>query len=163
MLLFTALILRVWKKFFLQFHREQFTSLPAIFRGAFGEELLVRGYLLQTLVSGLGIYPSVGLTSIIFGVLHYQVSGWLGAITTTCAGLLLAMAVMKTKALWVAVGIHYGWNALEALLSLKRLHSRERYLVEIFIIIFFWLLLLALPVQPHPEMERLWNEYILRP
>lgn len=163
MLLFTALILRVWQKFSFQFYREQLTSLLAIFRGAFGEELLLRGYLFQTLVSGLGIYPSVGLTSIIFGMLHYQVSGWLGATTTTCAGILLATAVMKTKALWIAVGIHYGWNALEALLGLKRLYSRERYLVEMFIIILSCLLLLALPVQPHPEMERLWNEYILRP
>jgi membrane protease YdiL (CAAX protease family) len=163
MLLLTALIMHMWGKAPWQLQREQIAPLLGIFRGAFGEELLFRGYPFQALVSGLGVYPATGLTSVIFGLLHYQTSGWLGVSTSAVAGLLLATAVLKTKALWMAIGIHWGWNTLEALLSLKGLHLTERYLVEFAVVVLFWAILILLPIQPHPEMEKLWREYILRP
>lgn len=163
MLLLMAFILHVWKKTSCQLQREQLTSLLGIFRGAFGEELLLRGYPFQTLVSGLGIYPATGLTSVLFGLLHYQTLGWLGVSTTTAAGLLLATAVLKTKALWMAIGIHWGWNTLEALLGFTKLYSAERHLIEFAVVVLFWIILILLPIQPHPEMERLWKDYILRP
>lgn len=163
MLLLMAFILHVWKKTSCQLQREQLTSLLGIFRGAFGEELLLRGYPFQTLVSNLGIYPATGLTSVLFGLLHYQTLGWLGVSTTTAAGLLLATAVLKTKALWMAIGIHWGWNTLEALLGFTKLYSTERHLIEFAVVVLFWIILILLPIQPHPEMERLWKDYILRP
>ncbi len=163
MLSLLAFILRMWEKAPCQLQRQSLASWLGIFRGALGEELLLRGYPLQTLINSLGVYPAVGVTSVIFGFLHYQTSGWLGASATTFAGLLLATATIKTKALWMAIGIHWGWNMLEAFLNLTGLHSKERYWVELTVVILFWALLMALPIQPHPEMEKLWQEYIFRP
>lgn len=146
-----------------QFTKAKFASVLGHLRGAIGEELVVRGYPLQTLVGAMGLYPAVLVTSAFFGLLHYQSQRLIEALATTLAGLLLATAVLKTNALWLAVGIHFSWNFAEALFNLGEVNSRERYLAEMLVIILFWLLLLALPTQPHPEMEKLWNEYILKP
>lgn len=146
-----------------KFARAKLATLPGHLRGAIAEELVVRGYPFQILIGVIGIFPAAFATSVFFGLLHYQSQHLIGTIATSLAGLLLATAVLKTNALWLAIGIHFSWNFMEALLSLEEEGSRQRYLVEILVIIIFWILLMMLPIRPHPEMERLWREYILRP
>jgi membrane protease YdiL (CAAX protease family) len=163
MLIAMALILQVLTKKSQKLSLAKYVRLPGHLRGAIAEELIVRGYPFQVLVGALGTYPAALVTSAFFGLLHYQTQRLIGAIDTAFAGLLLATAVLKTEALWLAVGIHFAWNFTEALFGLGEVTSRERYLAETFVIIVFWLLLVALPIQPHPEMEKLWREYILRP
>ncbi len=165
MLLVMAVFLRMCSKQnpFSKFDRAKLKTLPGHLRGAIGEELAVRGYPLQILIGVIGIYPAAFATSVFFGFLHYQSQRLVGTIATSLAGLLLATAVLKTNALWLAGGIHFGWNFTETLTGLEGVTSRERYLAEISVIMVFWLLLMALPIQPHPEMEKLWREYILRP
>lgn len=158
-----ALILWGFTKKNLKLSLAKYVTLPGHIRGAIGEELAVRGYPFQVLAGAIGVCPTVLVTSAFFGLLHYQSQGLLGAVDTSLVGVLLATAVLKTKALWLAVGIHLGWNFAETLIGLGKVTSRERYLAEMFVIIVFWLLLMALPIQPHPEMERLWSEYIRRP
>lgn len=141
------------------------------FRGAIGEELFNRGYPLQTLIGGIGPYPAIAVTSAFFGFLHYQSlrqlgSHWMGVIYLSLSGALLAIAVLKVKALWLAVGWHFSYNLLEAAFCLrdKELQDiRKRYLAALVTTIVLLIVLIWLPIQPHPEMERLWNEYILRP
>ncbi len=108
----------------------KFATIFGHLQGAVGEELAVRGYPLQVLIGAISLYPAVLATSAFFGFLHYQGQGWIGAASTGLAGLLLATAVLKTKALWLAVGIHFGWNFMEALFGLGEVTSKERYLAE---------------------------------
>ncbi len=148
---------------FMKFSMTPYSTLLSHLRGSLGEELAVRGYPLQVLIDALGTYPALLATSAFFGLLHYRDQRLIGAIDTGLVGLLLATTILKMNALWLAVGIHFGWNFVEALLSLGEVTSRERYLAEMMVIVLFWLLLILLPIQPHPEMERLWNEYIVQP
>jgi membrane protease YdiL (CAAX protease family) len=161
-----AMVLMMWvftkKSPFEELSFAKLATLPGHLRGAIGEELAVRGYPFQVFVGATGIYPAVLVTSAFFGLLHYQTQRLIGAIDTALAGLLLATAVLKTEALWLAAGIHFGWNFAEEIFNLGEVDSQERYLAEMFAIIVFWLLLIALPIQPHPEMQQLWSEYITR-
>jgi len=53
------------------------------------------------------------LISSIFGLLHWRNPGatTLSVLNTILAGVMLALAYMKTRSLWFPYGIHFGWNA----------------------------------------------------
>ena len=82
---------------------------------AFQEELLCRGYILQTVASGWGKFWGVWVSSIIFTMLHLGNPGFnpFALIGIFCAGLLLGWATLRTGNLWLAIGIHLGWNFCE--------------------------------------------------
>jgi len=79
------------------------------------EELLSRGYHLQTLASGLNLTWGVILSSAIFGLLHLgnPNATWASAAGIFFAGLFLAYAYIRTKQLWLSIGLHIGWNFFE--------------------------------------------------
>lgn len=79
---------------------------------AFFEELLVRSYPFQTLIEGLGTWPAWALSSLGFGLLHLGNPDLtpLGVVNLVLAGLLFALFVLRTRALWLAVGFHFAWN-----------------------------------------------------
>jgi uncharacterized protein len=76
------------------------------------EELLVRGYYFQNLKDGLGKGWAIALTSVLFGFMHITNpnASLIAALGITLAGLLFAYAILRTGSLWLAVGIHAGWN-----------------------------------------------------
>ncbi|HET9913291.1 MAG TPA: type II CAAX endopeptidase family protein [Anaerolineales bacterium] len=76
------------------------------------EELLSRGYHLQTLASGTNLFWGVVLSSAVFGVLHVFNPGatWASTLGIFFAGIYLAYAYIRTKQLWLPIGIHIGWN-----------------------------------------------------
>ncbi len=82
---------------------------------AWKEELLSRGYHLQTLASGLNLFWGALLSSAFFGVLHLgnPNATWLSALGAALAGLLLAYAYIRTRQLWLPMGLHLGWNFFE--------------------------------------------------
>jgi membrane protease YdiL (CAAX protease family) len=91
----------------------------AIFFGAMGEELLFRGYAFQLLVRSLGPFATILPTSLIFGLMHsgnLDVTA-LGIINTVAFGILLGYAVWRTGALWLPIGLHFGWNVALPLLG----------------------------------------------
>ena len=95
-----------------------FTS-GAIFFGAMGEELLFRGYAFQLLIRSLGPFATILPTSVIFGLMHsgnLDVAA-LGIINTVGFGILLGYAVWRTGALWLPIGLHFGWNVALPLLG----------------------------------------------
>jgi hypothetical protein len=53
------------------------------------------------------------VTSAFFGILHLNnpnSPGWLSTVNTMLAGVLLALAYLKTRGLWMPIGIHWAWN-----------------------------------------------------
>lgn len=79
------------------------------------EELLSRGYHLQTLASGLNLTWGVIISSAVFGILHIfnPNATWVSAAGIFFAGLFLAFGYIRTKQLWLPIGLHIGWNFFE--------------------------------------------------
>ena len=79
------------------------------------EELLSRGYHLQTIVSGINLFWGVIISSAVFGLLHIFNPGatWVSTTGILFAGLFLAYGYVRTKQLWLSIGLHIGWNFFE--------------------------------------------------
>jgi uncharacterized protein len=86
------------------------------------EEALFRGYPLQTLARARLIWLGVLLTSVPFAAIHLKnpnAGGVLAFVNTALAGVWLAVAYLKTRSLWLPLGVHWAWNwALGALFGL---------------------------------------------
>lgn len=79
------------------------------------EELLSRGYHMQNLADGINMTWGVILSSAVFGILHLANPNatWISAAGIFLAGLFLAFAYLRTKQLWLSIGLHIGWNFFE--------------------------------------------------
>ena len=82
---------------------------------AWNEELLSRGYHLQTIASGTNLFWGVIISSAIFGVLHLgnPNATWISAAGIFFAGVFLAYGYIRTRQLWLPMGLHLGWNFFE--------------------------------------------------
>jgi uncharacterized protein len=76
------------------------------------EEALFRGYAFQVLVEGIGAWPAILLSSALFAWAHGQNPEvtWLALGNIFLAGMLLAVAYLRTRSLWFATAVHLGWN-----------------------------------------------------
>jgi uncharacterized protein len=76
------------------------------------EEALFRGYAFQALVQGIGAGPAVLASSALFAVAHGSNPNVapLGIANIFLAGVMLAVAYLRTRSLWFATGVHLGWN-----------------------------------------------------
>lgn len=83
--------------------------LPA---AAMAEELVFRGYPFQRLVEGLGPLGAIAVLSALFGVLHFgnPNASIFSVFNTIAIGVVLALAYLRTRALWLPWGLHVGWN-----------------------------------------------------
>ena len=79
----------------------------------FAEELLFRGVLYLWLRQRFGIWPAVLVSSLVFGILHGEVS--IG-VAAAFLGIVLAWAYEKSQSLWSPVIIHVVNNAAKILL-----------------------------------------------
>jgi len=79
------------------------------------EELLSRGYHLQTIASGINLFWGVVISSAVFGLLHLgnPNATWVSAAGIFFAGIYLAYGYIRTKQLWLPIGLHIGWNFCE--------------------------------------------------
>jgi membrane protease YdiL (CAAX protease family) len=87
--------------------------LPACILSGVLEEVLIRGIVFRTLEKSLGSWIAVGISAVVFGVLHLFNPGATllnGAAISIEAGVLLAAAFMLTRRLWLCIGIHIAWN-----------------------------------------------------
>ena len=89
-----------------------FSALLLLAPFAFFEELLLRGYVLTVLRQALGWRAAVGLTSVVFGLLHISNPGSNPAsiAMVILAGLLLGGIVILTGSLYAATAAHLAWN-----------------------------------------------------
>ncbi len=84
-----------------------------VFLAAAVEEIAFRGYAFQRLVDSIGEFGAVLVLSALFGVGHLNNPGHPTAISTAntaLAGVLLAVAYLKTRGLWLPIGLHWAWN-----------------------------------------------------
>ncbi len=82
--------------------------------GASGEELIFRGYAFQILIQRIGPYATVLPLGVLFGLGH----SWnpsatpLGIVNTILWGILFGFVFLRSRDLWLPIGLHYGWNAV---------------------------------------------------
>jgi uncharacterized protein len=84
------------------------------------EEALFRGYAFQALVQGIGAWPAAVLTSALFALGHASNpnADLVGLANIFLAGVMLAVAYLRTRSLWFATAVHLGWNwVMSALLD----------------------------------------------
>jgi membrane protease YdiL (CAAX protease family) len=80
--------------------------------GVLGEELLFRGYAFQLLLGSIGPWATVAPLGILFALLHAgnpNASRW-GIVNTAAFGILLGYAYLRSRDLWLPIGVHLGWN-----------------------------------------------------
>jgi uncharacterized protein len=88
-----------------------FVSVVLLF-GAFGEEMLFHGYAFQLLIRRLGAFATILPAAVIFGLAHLgnPNSNLFGIGNTMLWGVLFGYAYLRTSALWLPIGLHFGWN-----------------------------------------------------
>jgi membrane protease YdiL (CAAX protease family) len=93
------------------------------------EELLSRGYHLQTIASGSNLFWGVIISSAVFGVLHLANPGasWVSTAGIFFAGIFLAYGYLRTKQLWLPIGLHIGWNFCEGVVFGFPVSGTETY------------------------------------
>lgn len=81
---------------------------------AFGEEMLFHGYAFQLLIRRLGAFATILPAAVIFGLAHLgnENSTWRGIGNTMLFGVLFGYAYLRTSALWLPIGLHFGWNVV---------------------------------------------------
>lgn len=89
-------------------------TVTAIFvlQAAAAEEIAFRGYAFQRLVDSVGQLGAVLVLSALFGVAHLKNPSAtpLSTANTALAGVLLSLAYLKTRGLWLPIGLHWAWN-----------------------------------------------------
>ncbi len=80
--------------------------------GSAAEEILFRGFGFQTLLPAFGAAPSVAVCAILFGGLHLMNPNhtWLGIVNTIGFGAVFGYAFLRSRDLWLPIGLHFGWN-----------------------------------------------------
>jgi len=80
--------------------------------GVFGEELLFRGYGFQILLAAAGPYATILPVGVLFALLHGSNPNatWFGLANTAGFGILFGYAYLRSRDLWLPVGLHFGWN-----------------------------------------------------
>jgi membrane protease YdiL (CAAX protease family) len=80
--------------------------------GSVGEELVFHGYAFQHLVRHIGEFATVLPFGIVFGLMHLgnQNVTPLAVVNTIAWGVLLGYAYLRTRTLWLPIGMHFGWN-----------------------------------------------------
>lgn len=97
-----------------------FESTFLTFKSVVFEELTFRGALLFLVAKLLGERKGVIISAVCFGIYHWFSYGAFGNIfqmaiiflTTGFLGWVLALAFVRTKSLFLPLGLHLGWNLL---------------------------------------------------
>ena len=81
------------------------------------EEVIFRGVVFRILEEGLGTWLALAISAALFGFVHLSnpnATFYGAAAIAIEAGVLLGAAYVLTRRLWLAIGIHFGWNFMVA-------------------------------------------------
>jgi membrane protease YdiL (CAAX protease family) len=81
--------------------------------GAAAEEMLFRGYPLQTMMRSWPLWAALVPVSVPFALVHLANPNVVPGFTfanTVLAGVWLGVAYWRTRSLWFPLGLHTGWN-----------------------------------------------------
>ena len=80
--------------------------------GSMGEEVFFRGYGFQELLGAVGPWATVIPVGVIFALLHGSNPGasWFSTANTAGFGILFGYAYLRSRDLWLPIGLHFGWN-----------------------------------------------------
>jgi len=80
--------------------------------GSAHEEMLFRGYGFQILLRSIGAWATVLPVGIVFAALHAvnPNSTYLALANTAGFGILFGYAFLRSRDLWLPIGLHFGWN-----------------------------------------------------
>ena len=84
----------------------------------FFEELLLRGIIFRWLEEFAGSWIALAISALVFGFGHAgndNATLFSSLAIAIEAGILLGAAYMLTRSLWLAIGLHAGWNVVQAL------------------------------------------------
>ncbi len=125
------------------------------------EELYHRGYLLQTLSVTIGSLPALLLNAFLWGSMHWYQGGLLPALNVSLLGVALGIAYLKTRGLWLPLGLHAGIN-LANVVPFANPYPDWPYQIWHGALSFtlfntFLIVLCLLPGwKPHPSMRASW-------
>lgn len=93
-------------------------ALITCFFNVVTQEVLVRSYIFQELWAKYGAWIATGVTTAFFvaihaGALMQGTQGLLAGLNIFVASLMLSIAYVRTGQLWLAIGLHLGWNGLQ--------------------------------------------------
>lgn len=90
-------------------------AVAAFLLTSWGEELLFRGYWLRNLAEGLNIDWAVIISSLIFAAVHLvnPNPSWMAMVGLVLAGFFFAFSYIRSRFLWLPIGLHFGWNFFE--------------------------------------------------
>ncbi len=133
-------------------------ALPYFLSIAIMEELSFRGYLLQSTMEGIGTIPAILFTSGLFGIAHWGEGGLDPVLSNALWGIVWSFTVIRTRALWWAIGFHFSRDFTIAILQYP---TSGPYLGDLVFILSVGLLILgALTLTPTPQAKTLWDRYI---
>jgi membrane protease YdiL (CAAX protease family) len=80
-------------------------------------QVAFRGYPFQSAIGAIGDLPATLIMAVLYGILRAKLPGASNASmgVSIMLGLLLGMAYLRTRSLWVPWGLHFGWVASRAL------------------------------------------------
>ena len=81
------------------------------------EEVIFRGVIFRIAEEALGTWLTLTLTVALFGLAHLDnpnATLYGAAAIGIEAGVLLGAAYVLTRRLWLAIGVHFGWNFMQA-------------------------------------------------
>jgi hypothetical protein len=88
-------------------------NLVTLAVAALVEEVAFRGYPFRRLIQAIGPVAATIVMSLLFGLGHIlnPNSTWTSTVITVLAGVLLSVAWLRTRGLWLGWGFHFAWNA----------------------------------------------------
>ncbi len=95
-------------------------ALATLLAATLAEELIFRGYAFRRLIAAFGPTMAAVLLSVLFALVLIRANpprnGLIALIDCTLFGLLLAMAWLRTHALWLGWGLHFAYRAVAAVI-----------------------------------------------
>jgi uncharacterized protein len=80
--------------------------------GSSGEEIFFRGFGFQVLLARFGAWATIVPVGVVFALLHGSNpnASWLGIANTAGFGILFGYAYLRSRDIWLPIGLHFGWN-----------------------------------------------------